>query len=345
MELAAYQIAELINGKIIGNPDIKVNRPSKIENATEGSVSFIANPKYEKFAVTTDASILIVGEDFQLGNNAETVLIIVKDPYSSFSMLLSQFEAIDEMPKGVQEPVFISDSAKIGKGASIGAFSYIGNDAVIGDNAILYPHTYIGNQVQVGPSTIIYAGTQVNRGTIIGSNCIIHSGVVVGSDGFGFAPQVDGSYKKIPQTGYVEIGDYVEIGANSVIDRATLGATKIGTGVKIDNLVQVAHNVEIGDHSVIAAQAGISGSTKLGRHVVVGGQAGFVGHLTIADRTQVNAQSGVSKSVEIPGSKLTGSPARNFRDYYKSQAVIFRLPEIEKRIASIEKKMENNTNE
>lgn len=339
MQISAKELAFILEAEIVGNTEVLVNKLAKIEEADASSISFIANPKYEHFAAESHAGILVVNADFNCVNNNGTTFLKVKDAYTSFTILLEKFAAQINQKIGIEQPSFIGQSTDYGEGVYIGAFAYIANNVKIGKNVKIYPNAYIGDNCEIGDNVSIFAGVKIYNDCIIGENTVIHSGVVVGSDGFGFAPQADGSFKKVPQTGNVVIGKNVEIGANTVIDRATMGSTIIKDGAKLDNLVQIAHNVEIGEHSVIASQSGVSGSTKLGKHVMVGGQVGFVGHITIADGVKINAQSGVSKAVETKGMALSGTPAEPFRQHYKNQALVRKLPELLERIKELEKKI------
>ncbi len=337
IEVSAIQIAQLIGAEIQGNPDVVIRKFDNIEDAAEGSLSFIANPKYEVFAETTNASVLLVRKDFQAKVGSNVTLLKVSDPYTALAFLLGKLQESEKVKKtGIHELAFIAEGVIMGEDVYCGPFVSIGRGAKLGKQVQLYPGVQIGEGVEIGDHSILYPNAVVYAKCKIGKHCILHSGVVIGSDGFGFAPQKDGSYLKVPQTGVVVIDDHVEIGANTVIDRATLGETKIHKGVKLDNLVQIAHNVEIGEHTVIAAQAGVSGSTKLGKYVMVGGQAGFVGHIRIADKVKVNAQSGVSKSVTEEGRSLTGSPAMDFRDAYKLLAQMKQISSLEERIKNLE---------
>ncbi len=340
MEYTAKELSLLVNGTLEGDPDIKVNKPARIEDGKEGAVSFLANPKYEPFADTTKSSVLIVGKNFTLKNNSGVTLIRVEDPYSSFSRILDKFDRINNNVTGIDEHAHIAKTVKLGDNVYVGAFTYIADNVKIGDNVKIYPGGFIGEKVNIGDNTVIYAGVKIYNECEIGKDTIIHSGVVIGSDGFGFAPNSDGAYKKIAQIGNVVIEDNVEIGANTVIDRATIGATRIMKGVKLDNLIQVAHNVEIDENTVIAAQTGISGSTKIGKNCVIGGQVGFVGHLTIASGTKINAQSGISKSITIPNMAWNSSPAFEYKESLKSQVVFRNLPDLEKRVQELEEKIE-----
>ena len=311
MQFTALQVATLINGKIEGNPDVKVGNVAKIEEAGEGDLSFVANPKYEEYLYSTKASVIIVNSTLELAESVKPTLIRVKDAYSGFASLLEKYnEIISKTGKiGIEQPSFIAETASLGEGAYVGAFAYIGDNAKIGTGVKIYPNCYIGDNVTIGDDCVLYAGVKVYNGCSLGSRVVIHSGTVVGGDGFGFAPQKDGTYKKVPQIGNVILEDDVEIGANTTIDRATMGSTIIRKGVKLDNLIQIAHNVEIGENTVIAAQTGISGSTKVGKNCIIGGQVGMVGHIQIADGTRINAQSGQSKTVTASNMAHTGSPA------------------------------------
>ncbi len=342
MKISARELGALLNGTVEGDPDVFVHQLSKIEEGAEGSLSFIANPKYAPYAYTTQASILIVNEDFELHQSIKPTLIRVKDAYGSFALLLEKVGAVKKECIGIHQQAFAEEGAEIGEEVSLGAFSYIAKGAKIGKNTWISTHCSIGANVKIGENTIIYAGVKIYDNCVIGSNCIIHAGTVIGSDGFGFAPQADGSFKKIPQSGNVLIEDDVEIGANVSIDCATMGSTIIRQGVKLDNLIQIAHNVEIGKNTVIAAQTGVSGSTKLGHNCMIGGQVGFVGHLSIAPGTKINAQSGISKSIKEPNLAFDGSPAFGYRDNLRSQAYFRKLPEIAKRLRELEVRMRND---
>lgn len=338
MQFTAAQIAMLINGKVEGDEQATVGSFGKIEEARQNQLSFLANPKYEEYLYSSKASVIIVNDDLEVKEPVAPTLIRVPNAYSAFASLLEKYQQLmNEQLSGIQEPAHIASSAKLGENIFVGAFSYIGERTTLANNAKVFPMSYIGDGVKIGENTMIMPGVKIYHHCIIGKNVIIHAGTVIGSDGFGFAPQSDGSYKKIPQIGNVVIEDNVEVGANSTIDRATIGSTIIRSGSKLDNLIQIAHNVEIGKNTVVAAQAGISGSTKIGSNVQIGGQAGIVGHIHIADGTRINAQSGVSKSVKIPNSAITGSPAFDYTSALRSQAVSRNLPELEKRVAELEK--------
>ena len=337
MTFSAAQIAMLINGKTEGDPSCSVGSFGKIEEAVEGQLAFLANPKYEEHLYTTGASVIIINETLELKQPVSATLIRVPDAYTAFASLLAKYQEIEaQQLAGIQEPSYISKTAKLGSAVFIGAFAYLGEGVVIGNNVKIHPQAYIGNNVKIGDHSVIHPGVKVYHDCVIGSHVTIHAGSVIGSDGFGFAPQSDGTFKKVPQIGNVLVEDYVEIGANATIDRATIGSTTIRTGAKLDNLIQIAHNVEIGHHTVIAAQAGISGSTKIGSGVMIGGQAGIVGHVQIADGARINAQSGVSKSIKTPGGAVTGTPAYDYTSALRSQAISRNLPELEKRVKELE---------
>jgi len=338
MQFTAAQISILLDGKIEGNVDAIVSSFGKIEEAMDGQLTFLANPKYEEFLYTTQASIAIINENYELREPIRPTLIRVADAYSAFAQLLGKYqEMVTQQMKGIQQPSFISSSAKLEEDVFIGAFCYVGENVKIGRNTKVFPNSFIGDNVQIGDNCILHPGVKIYHDCILHSYIIVHAGTVIGSDGFGFAPQADGSYKKVPQIGNVVIENNVEIGANTTIDRATMGSTCIKAGAKLDNLIQVAHNVEVGESTVIAAQVGVSGSTKIGKNVMIGGQAGIVGHIQIADGSRINAQSGVSKSMKDPYSTVTGSPAADYTSVLRSQAVFRNLPEMEKRIYELEK--------
>ena len=337
MQFTAAQIALIINARVEGNPDAAVSSFGKIEEAKHGQLAFLANPKYEDYLYSTGASVIILNETQELKEPLNATLLRVSDPYSAFATLLSKYqEVVAQQMVGIQEPSYISKSAVLGENIFVGAFAYIGDNVKVGSNVKIYPNAYIGNNVVIGDNTILHPGVRIYHDCVVGSHVSIHAGTVIGSDGFGFAPQADGSFKKVPQIGNVIIEDNVEIGANSTIDRATMGSTLIKSGAKLDNLIQVAHNVEVGHNTVIAAQAGVSGSTKIGNNVMIGGQAGIVGHIQIADSAKINAQSGVSKSIKVPHTAVTGSPAFEYTSALRSQAVTRNLPELEKRIIELE---------
>ncbi len=329
----------MLGGTVEGDPDVEVQRPGKIEEGGEGVLTFLANPKYEPWLYKTTATAVLVGSDFQPKQPVQATLIRVPDVQAAVATLLEHFAAEVPHPKGIASTAEIHAEAAIGEGVGIADFVVVGRGARIGDGCVLYPHVFVGEHVQIGAETILYPGVKVYRDTVIGKRCVIHANAVIGSDGFGFAPQPDGSWKKVPQIGRVCIEDDVEIGAQTVIDRATMGQTLIRQGAKIDNLVQIAHNVEIGPHTVIAAQAGIAGSTRLGKGCQVGGQAGFVGHISVADGTRVQAQSGVARPVTQAGQALQGSPAFGYMDYNKAYAVFRKLPQLYRKIHELEKRL------
>lgn len=336
MQFPASQIALIVNGRVEGDSQVTVSSFGKIEEAGRGQLSFLANPKYEEYLYTTAASIIIVNDSFELKQAVSATLIRVPDAYTAFATLLGKYQEImQQQLTGIQQPAYISGTATYGDNVFIGAFAYLGENVKIGKNCKIYPHVFIGNNTSTGDNCIIHPGVKIYHETQIGNQVIIHAGTVIGSDGFGFAPQADGSFKKVPQIGNVVIEDQVEIGANATIDRATIGSTLIKSGAKLDNLIQVAHNVEVGHSTVIAAQAGISGSTKIGNGVMIGGQAGIVGHIQLGDGAKVNAQSGVSKSIEA-GKAVTGSPAYDYTAALRSQAAARKLPELEKRVKELE---------
>ncbi len=345
MQISALQIATILQGKLEGNPEAKVSTVGRIEEADENSICFIANPKYEEYIYTSKASIIIVNETLELTAPVKATLIRVKDAYSSFAFLLEKYNEIiaGTEKTGIEQPSYISPSAKIGKDVYIGAFSYIGDNAVLGNSAKIYPGCYIGNHTTLGDNCKLMPGVKVYDNSSLGNSVVLHSGVVIGGDGFGFAPQADHTYKKIPQIGNVIIEDNVEIGANTTVDRATMGSTVIRKGVKLDNLIMVGHNAEIGENTVIAAQTGISGSTKLGKNCLIGGQVGIVGHIHLADGTKVNAQSGLSKTITAPNTTLNGSPAFEYKSSLKSQAIFRNLPELQQRLQKLEETVQELT--
>ena len=338
MQFTAQQIAALVGGVIEGDPDARIGSLARIEEAGNGSLSFIANPKYEEYLYSTRATVLIINESMKVSGPVSPTLIRVKDAYSSLAFLLEKYNELvaRDGKRGVEQPSFVAPTALVGADGYIGAFAYIGDNVVIGERVSIYPGCYVGDNVVIGADTILYPGVRIYKGTRIGSRVVIHAGTVIGSDGFGFAPQKDGTYRKVPQIGHVEIADDVEIGANTTIDRATMGATVVRRGVKLDNLIQVAHNVEIGENTVIAAQTGVSGSTKVGRNCMIGGQVGMVGHIQIADGTRINAQSGLSKSVTSKDTALNGSPAFDYKSSLKSQAIFRNLPGLQQRLLQLE---------
>src|SRR5258708_4729628 len=342
MEFTIQQIAVMLGGEVQGEGAQTINMLAKIQDAKKGQIAFLSNPKYEQYLYTTRASAVLVKKDFQPKKEFTTTLLLVDDPYSSFTVLLEEYHKLISFQKtGIEQPSFVGENFAVGKNIYRGAFSYIGNNVKVGDNVKIYPHVFVGDDVVIGDNTILHPNVKLYAGTKIGNNCVVHSGTVIGSDGFGFAPQEDGSYKTIPQLGNVIIEDNVAIGANTVIDCATLfgDSTIIHEGVKLDNLIQIAHNVEVGKNTVIAAQAGISGSSKVGENCMIGGQVGIAGHLVIANNTGIGAQAGIGKSIKEEGSKIIGSPAFDVKEYYKAYAVFKRLPDLNERLRELEKKM------
>lgn len=337
MQFTAKDIAFMLNGTVEGDPLVEANHLAKIEEGGTGSLSFLANPKYEQFLYTTNASVVIVNSDLHLTAPVKATLIRVENAYTSFSLLLEKYNTIKLNKSGIEEPHFIHASAKIGKEPYIGAFTYISQDVIMGDNCKIYPGCYIADNVKLGNNVTLFPGVKVYFDCIIGNNVVIHSGAIIGSDGFGFAPNADGSYTKVAQIGNVVIEDDVEVGANTTLDRATMGSTYIRKGAKIDNLVQIAHNVDVGKNTVIAAQAGIAGSTKIGESVMLGGQVGVVGHISLAKGTKVQAQSGVGRTIKEEGKSWAGSPAIGYTADMRSNVVVSRLPELEKRVNELEK--------
>ncbi|HMC00297.1 MAG TPA: UDP-3-O-(3-hydroxymyristoyl)glucosamine N-acyltransferase [Flavobacteriaceae bacterium] len=342
MKFTAQQIAGILEGDIVGNPDVEVSKLSKIEEGTMGSLTFLANPKYKPYIYSTKASITIVNKDFESENKISTTLIKVEDAYKAFSTLLEYYNQVKLNKQGIEQPSFISDTANIGKNAYIGAFSYIGENVTLGDNVKVFPSCHIGDNVVIGDNTVIFSGAQIYSDCVIGKSCIINSGAIIGADGFGFAPNEKGEYSKVPQTGNVILEDFVDIGAATTIDRATLGSTIIRRGVKLDNQIQIAHNVEIGKNTVIAAQTGIAGSTKIGENCQIGGQVGIVGHITIGNNVKIQAQSGIARNVK-DNEVLQGSPAFSYGDYNKSYVHFKNLPKIVKEINDLEKNINGNS--
>ncbi len=341
MEFTVKDIATILKGEVVGDDHLKINTLGTIQDAKAGAVTFFSNPKYENFIYTTKASAIIVKKDFNPRQTLNNTLIRVDDPYLSFTILLEEYHKIISFQKsGVEAPSFMGNGSTSGEGIYRGAFSYIGDNVTIGENVKIYPHAYIGDNSVIGNNTIIHSGVKIYAKTHIGNNCVIHSGCVIGSDGFGFAPQEDGSYKTIPQLGNVIIENWVDIGANTVIDCSTLNSTIIRNGVKLDNLIQIAHNVEVGENTVIAAQTGVSGSSKVGKNCVIAGQVGIVGHLEVGDNVKVGAQSGVPKSLK-DNKIVSGSPVMDHKQNLKAIAVYRNLPELNQRIKELEEKILN----
>ena len=339
MQLTAYQIANLINGVVEGDPHITVSRPSKIEEGGAGSITFLGNMKYEPYAYSTTASVLLVSKDFTPKQAISATLIRVDNVYAAINTLLNHFGGQQKASGIISEKADIASTAQIAEGVSIGSLAVVGAGSAIGAGAIIHPQVFIGEEVAIGEGTIIYPGARILDKCKIGPNCIIHSNVVIGGDGFGFTPQEDGTYKKVAHVGNVIIEADVEIGSNTTIDRGTMGSTFIRKGVKLDNLIQIGHNVDIGENTVIAAQTGIAGSTKIGRNCRIGGQVGFVGHVSIADGTQIQAQSGIAGPIKEPNTALFGSPAIPYKDYIRSYAIFRKLPELYKKIHWIDKQL------
>ncbi len=336
MKFTANQIASILEGIVEGNAEAEVYKLAKIEEGVEGALTFLANPKYTQYIYTTKATIVIVNNDFVADQELTATLIRVKDAYKAFSKLLEYYNMIKLNKEGVEQPSFISESASYGEKVYIGAFTYIADGVKIGSNVKIFPNAYIGENVVIGNDVIIFAGAKVYSDCVIGDRCVIHSGAIVGADGFGFAPNEKGEYKKVPQIGNVILEEDVDVGAATTIDRATLGSTIIRKGVKLDNQIQIAHNVEIGAHTAIAAQAGIAGSTKIGKHCLIGGQVGIAGHLNIGDKVKIQAQSGIGRNIK-DGEAIQGSPAFGYTDWNKSYVHFKNLPKIVNRINTLEK--------
>ena len=341
MKFTAEQIASILEGEVDGNPNVEVSSLSKIEEGKEGTLSFLSNPKYTPFIYKTNASIVIVNQDFTPENEIKSTLIRVDDSYKSFSKLLEYYNQYKLSITGIESPISVDESSSYGTDCYIGAFTYIGKHVKIGNNVKIYPNTYIGDNTTIGDNTVIFSGVKIYSETIVGNNCFINSGAIVGADGFGFAPNENGEYSKIPQIGNVIIEDHVDIGAGTTIDRATLGSTIIRRGVKLDNQIQIAHNVDVGENTVIAAQTGIAGSTKIGKNCQIGGQVGIVGHITIGNNVKVQAQSGIGRSIK-DNEVIQGSPAIGYGDFNKSYVHFKNLPKIVKKINDIEKYIDGN---
>lgn len=338
ISFTAKQIATVLNGTIEGDSSVEVNNFSRIEEGKPGTLTFLANPKYTHYIYTTNASIVLVNNDFVAEHPIKATLIRCFNAYAALAILLDMVEKSKPQKVGIEAMTYISETAKLGENIYVGAFSYIAENVEVGNNTKIYPQSYIGDNVKIGDNTIIYPGVKIYSGCTVGNNCIIHSGAVIGSDGFGFAPE-DGVYKKIPQMGIVRVEDYVEIGANTTIDRAVMDATIIHKGVKLDNLIQIAHNVEVGENTVMAAQVGISGSTKVGKHCMFGGQVGLGGHITIGDNANIGAQSGIISNIE-PNAKILGAPAIPVKDFFRSSIIFPKLPEMYRQIAQLQREIE-----
>lgn len=337
MEITAAELAAIINGKIEGDSSVKVNNFAKIEEGYPGTLSFLANPKYTHYIYNTKSSIVLVNNEFEATEPISATLIRVEDPYACLAMLLNMVSASVPKKVGIEENTYVDKSAKLGDNIYIGSFAYVSKNVKVGSNTEIYPQCFIGENVEIGDNVKLYAGVKIYSGCKIGNNCIIHAGVVIGSDGFGFAPK-DNEYVKIAQIGNVVVEDNVEIGANTTIDRATMGSTIIHRGVKLDNLIQVAHNVEIGEHTVIASQAGIAGSTKIGKYNMVGGQVGFAGHIIVGDNNKIGAQSGIPNNVGS-NNRLMGYPAVSDRDFARQTVYIKNLATLNKELSNLKKEL------
>jgi len=340
MEFTVASIAEFLKGEITGDPEIKVNTIAKIEEGHKGALSFLANPKYEHFIYSTESSVVLVNKDFIPSAPVKATLIRVSNAYESFASLMTLVDQSRPKKKGVHPSAVIEKSARIGADAYIGAFVYIGENCVIGNNCRIYPHAFIGDNTKIGDECLIFSGVKIYHECIIGNKCTIHAGSVIGSDGFGFAPQSETEFMKIPQLGNVILEDHVEIGANVAIDRATMGSTIIHRGVKLDNLIQIGHNVEIGENTVMAGQSGIAGSTKIGKNCMFGGQVGISGHLKVADNTKIGAQAGVISDIREENQIVIGSPAIEHRTFLRSSVIFRKLPELKSKIEFLEQELE-----
>lgn len=339
MEFSAVQIATFLSGTVEGDPEVKVYNVAKIEEGAPGMLSFLANPKYSQYLYTTKSSIVLINNDFELQGEVTATLIRVPDAYAAFAQLLGLYQQFMQSKTGVSSLAFISKDATYGDDVYIGEFAFIGERVKIGNRVKIYPQAYIGDDVVIGDDTIVYAGAKLYAQTVVGKSCILHSGCVIGADGFGFAPQEDGSYKKIPQIGNVSIGDNVEIGANTCVDCATMGSTRIHNGVKLDNLIQVAHNVELGNNTAMAAQTGVSGSTKIGANCIVAGQVGIAGHLHIANNTKIGAQSGIISNIKREGEEVMGSPVMPVKDFLRMSIHLRQMDKLVRRVEELEKKL------
>lgn len=342
MEFTAHQIAMLVNGKVEGDGSVKVSKLAKIEEATPGSLTFLSHPKYVPYLKTTGASIIIISDGITDEKSDTAALITVKDSRQAFTILMEAYHKQQFAKTGIEEFAKVSPKAKVAKDVYVGSFSYIGENTTVAEGARIYPNVYIAENCTIGKNCIIYSGVKIYNDSVIGDNCTLHSGVVIGSDGFGFVPNDENNYRKMPQVGNVIIENNVEIGSNTTIDRATMGSTVIHKGVKLDNLIQIGHNVEIGENTVIAAQSGVAGSTKIGRDCMIGGQVGIVGHLTIGNRVKIAAQSGIGSNLD-DDSTVQGSPALDHFDYKKAYVIFRKLPELSQRIKELESKIESLT--
>lgn len=341
MNFTADQISHLVNGTIVGDASVTVNTFAKIEEGHPGALSFLANPKYNHYIYTTRSSVVLVRRDFEPERPVSATLIKVDDPYDTVASLLTMVnEMMAPKPVGVEQPSFVAEGVELPEDVYVGAFAYIGKGATIARGAKIYPQCYVGENAVIGENTVLYPGVKVYHGCHVGARCILHAGVVIGADGFGFAPTPTGEYHKIPQMGIVEIADDVEIGANTTVDRATMGATRVGKGTKLDNLIMVAHNVEIGQHNVMASQTGVAGSTKIGSYCMIGGQTGFSGHIKVGDHVMIGAQSGIPDNLE-DGSKVMGYPAVGLKEFYKNYAYTRRLGELFAQVRQMQRKLDN----
>lgn len=343
MEFSTFDIAKLLDGEVEGDGNIKLNNISKIDQGIKGTLSFLSNPAYTKYIYDTQASVVIVNKDFKADKKISCTLIRVDDAYAALAKLLNYYNQGKPGKEGIEQPSFVSSSSALGEKIYIGAFAYIGDNSTLGNRVKIYPNVYIGENVKIGDDTILYSGVKIYADCRIGASCIVHAGAVIGADGFGFAPNLDGTYTKIAQVGNVIIEDHVEVGANTTIDAATIGSTIIRSGVKLDNLVHIGHNNEIGENCVMAAQVGIAGSTKIERNCIIGGQVGISGHITIGEGSKLGPQSGIMSTVK-PGSVLLGTPSNDFKATMKSYSIIRNLPqlrndliELKKRVDEIEK--------
>jgi UDP-3-O-[3-hydroxymyristoyl] glucosamine N-acyltransferase len=343
MKFTAEQIAGILEGEVVGNPMAEVFRLSKIEEGAEGSLTFLSNPKYLNYIYSTKASVTIVNETFVPESPLTTTLIKVQDAYAAFSKLLEFYNQVKLNKSGIEQPSFLSQSVKYGDNLYLGSFSYVGQNVVLGENVKIYPNCFVGDNVVIGDNVVLFAGAKIYSETVIGNNCTIHSGAIIGADGFGFAPNPDGTYTKIPQIGNVIIEDNVDIGSCTTIDRATMGSTIIRKGVKLDNQIQIGHNVEIGENTVIAAQTGVAGSTKIGKSGMIGGQVGISGHLTIGNNVRIQAQSGVGRNIK-DNEILQGSPTFGYNDFSKSYVHFKNLPKIVAEIEELKKQILNQKN-
>jgi UDP-3-O-[3-hydroxymyristoyl] glucosamine N-acyltransferase len=341
MEFTAAKIAGFVKGEIEGNPDIKVNTVAKIEEGHKGALSFLSNPKYEQYIYSTASSVVLVNKSFIPTRKIETTLIRVENAYEAFASLLRLVDQARPRKKGIHPTAVIESTAKIGSDVYVGPYSYIGENCIIGDGCSVYPHVYIGDNTTIGINSTLNPGVKIYHDCIIGQGCIIHAGSVIGSDGFGFAPQSENEYMKIPQLGNVVLEDSVEIGANVAIDRATMGSTIIRKGVKLDNLIQIGHNVEVGENTVMAAQTGIAGSTKVGKNCMFGGQVGIAGHIKIADGSKIGAQAGIPGDIKEENTMILGSPAFGIKQFLRSSVIFKKLPDLKTKVDILEKEVES----